>query len=188
MTDTATTSPEGVLTYQIDPAHSRAHFSVRHLMIAHVRGEFTALSGTLKLNTAAPESSVVEVEIDVKSISTGVAQRDDHLRTADFFEPEKYPTIRFTSTSAERIGDGTGKLTGDLTMHGVTKSVTLDVEGSEDDINDLWGNLRRGYTAQTKIKRSDFGLTYNAVLEAGGVAIGDDVNITIDVQFVRPAA
>lgn len=180
-------SAEGTIIYQLDPMHSRAHFSVRHMMISHVRGEFTALSGTLEFNPADPTASTVSVEIDVTSIHTGQSQRDDHLRTGDFFDAATYPKITFVSTGAMIAGEDTGTLTGDLTIHGVTKPVTLDVEGTLQEVNDLYGNHRLGFTGKTRIKRSEFGLTYNAVIETGGVAIGDVVEVIVDVQFVRPA-
>jgi polyisoprenoid-binding protein YceI len=183
-----TTAGPGVLTYQLDAMHSSAHFSVRHMMISRVRGQFSKLTGTLQLDPANHEFSKVNAEIDVKSIDTNQSQRDDHLRTGDFFEADTYPTITFTSTNIEKTGGESAKVTGDLTIRGVTKEVTLDVEGSPIEVNDLYGNLRIGISATAKIKRSDFGLTYNMALEAGGVVIGDDVSIEIDAQFVRPAA
>jgi len=188
---TAVATPDattGVLTYQLDAAHSGAHFSVRHMMISRVRGQFSQLSGTLELDPVNNEVSKVEAQIDVKSIDTNQSQRDDHLRTGDFFEADTYPTITFKSTKIEKTGDESAKVTGDLTIRGVTKPVTLDVEGSPVEVNDLYGSLRIGITATGKIKRSDFGLTYNMALETGGVVIGDEVTIEIDAQFVRPAS
>jgi polyisoprenoid-binding protein YceI len=184
----STAIAESTITYQLDPAHSRAHFSVRHMMISHVRGEFSGLTGSLVFDPANPAASTASVEIDVASISTGQAQRDEHLHTGDFFDVAAYPKITFASTAVAITGDETAKLTGDLTIHGVTKQVTLDVEGTPREVNDLYGNRRLGFTAKTRIKRSDFGLTYNAALETGGVVISDDVDITIDVQFMRPAS
>jgi polyisoprenoid-binding protein YceI len=183
MTDVA----QGASTYNLDPAHSSVQFSVRHLAISHVRGEFTGVSGTLTVDPADPTSSKVDVTIDVDSISTRIPDRDAHLKSAEFFDAATFPTITFVSTSAIKTSDDEGTVTGDLTIHGVTKSETLAVEGSLTPINDQWGNLRLGFTAKTKIKRSEFGLTYNAALETGGVLISDSVDLTIDAQFVRPA-
>ena len=176
------------VTYSIDAAHSSASFSVRHMMISHVRGGFSDISGTLILDPANHEASSVQVEIGVASVHTGNADRDNHLRTGDFFDAAQYPKITFTSTKVEKTGDEEGNITGNLTIHGVTKSVTLAADGGTTEVNDLYGNLRLGFSARTKIKRSDYGLTYNSVLETGGVLIGDDVEVTLDVQFVRPAA
>jgi polyisoprenoid-binding protein YceI len=183
----AVTASEGVTVYELDPTHSSARFSVRHMMISHVRGEFSQLSGSLNFNRTNPVASSVTVEIDASSISTGQADRDTHLKSGDFLALDQYPVIKFVSKSAAKIDDERGTLVGDLTMHGVTREVSLDVEGSAQEVKDPWGNFRLGFSARTKIKRSDFGLTYNAALEAGGVLIGDDVEITIDAQFVRQA-
>ena len=184
---TPATATDGVLTYQLDPTHSSARFSVRHLMISHVRGDFSKMSGTLTYNAGNPEASHVEVVIEADSINTGQAQRDEHLNSGDFLEAAVYPTITFVSKKISKTGEDTGRITGDLTIHDVTKEVTLDTEGSLLEVKDPWGNWRLGFTGTTKIKRSDFGLTYNSLLEAGGVMIGDEVEITLDAQFVRPA-
>jgi len=175
-------------TYQLDAAHSAARFSVRHMMISRVHGEFTGLSGTLDFDPTAPETAKASVEIDVATVSTHQADRDTHLKSADFFDVAQYPNLTFVSTGVTRLSDEEATITGDLTIHGVTKSVTLQVEGSTAEVKDPWGNLRVGFTGKTKIKRSDYGLTYNAALETGGVLIGDDIEITLDVQFVRPGA
>ena len=175
-------------TYQLDATHSAARFSVRHMMISRVHGEFTTLSGTLQFDPASPASASVNVEIDAASVTTHQTDRDTHLKSADFFDVAQFPTLTFASTSVSISGEEEGSLSGDLTIHGVTKPVTLQVEGAPVEIKDPWGNLRLGFTARTKIKRSDYGLTYNAALEAGGVLIGDDIEITLDVQFVRPGA
>src|SRR3569833_1548079 len=144
-------------TYQLDAAHSAARFSVRHMMISRVHGEFTGLSGTLEVDPATPATGKVSGEIDAASVTTHQPDRDNHLKGADFFDAEKYQKITFVSTSASPDGEE-GTLTGDLTMHGVTKSVTLQVEGATVEVKDPWGNYRLGYTAKTKIKRSEFGL------------------------------
>lgn len=172
--------------YQIDPSHSTASFSIKHMMIAKVHGGFEKMSGTLTYDPQNPSHSVVEASIDAASINTREAQRDAHLKSADFFDVEKFPTLNFKSTTIEKTGDGL-KVMGDLTIHGVTKQITLDVEGPSAEIKDPWGNTKIGASGTTKIKRKDFGLTWNAALEAGGVLVGDDVNITLEVQFVKQA-
>lgn len=188
-TTTAEAAPAtGIQTYQLDPAHSSAHFQVRHMMIATVRGQFSGLSGTLKFNPAQPEIAEVDVTIDANTVSTNEPQRDAHLKSADFFDVEKYPTIAFKSRSITDLKNGTGRVVGDLTLHGVTKEVVLDIDEGSPEVKDPWGNLRVAFNAHTKIKRSDYGLTWNAALETGGVMVSDEVNITLDVQFVRPAA
>ncbi|MEK2647113.1 YceI family protein [Bdellovibrio sp. BCCA] len=171
-------------TWQIDSAHSSANFSVKHMMIAKVHGGFEKLSGTLQYDPSDITKSSVEATIDAASINTREAQRDGHLKSADFFDIEKYPTIGFKSKKIERDGDDL-KVTGDLTIHGVTKEVVLDVEGPSAEMKDPYGNTKIGISATTKIKRKDFGLTWNAALEAGGVLVGDDVSISLDVQFAK---
>lgn len=172
-------------TWQIDPAHSSASFSIKHMMIAKVNGGFEKLSGQLVLDKENFANSKVEADIEAASINTREAQRDAHLKSADFFDVEKYPTISFRSNKVERVGEGELKVLGELTIHGVTKSVTLDVDGPSDELKDPWGQTKIGATGTTKIKRKEFGLTWNAALEAGGVLVGDDVSITLDMQFVK---
>ena len=173
--------------YKIDPAHSKAQFSVKHLMMSNVRGEFGKISGTAVFDEKNPGATKIDATLDTATINTGVAQRDEHLRGADFFDAAKFPTLTFKSKSAQKSADGLA-VTGDLTMHGVTKEVVLNIEGPSSEIKDPWGNLRRGATATTKIKRSDFGLTWNKALETGGMMVGDDIAITIDVEASRPGA
>lgn len=172
------------ISYAIDPAHSSVHFSVRHLMVSNVRGEFTKLSGTVKFDSERPENSTVEATIDANSISTRDPQRDAHLKSADFLDVEKFPTIVFRSRKIEQHSGG-AKVTGDLTVHGVTREIALDVEGPTPEIKDPWGKLRFGASATAKLNRKDFGLTWNAALETGGVMVGDELKITIDVEVVR---
>jgi polyisoprenoid-binding protein YceI len=183
----STTAPNatGVRTYTIDPAHSSVGFSVRHMMIANVRGEFSGVSGVLKYDPDGHKTSSVEVDVDVKSFTTGAADRDTHVKGADFFDSDRFPTIKFVSTSVDPLAGDAGTVTGDLTIKDVTKSIVLHVDEESPEVKDPWGNLRVAFTAHAKIKRSDFGITYNAALETGGVLIGDDVAITVDVQFVR---
>lgn len=170
--------------WEIDPAHSSANFSIRHMMIAKVHGGFTKLSGQLTLDRKDPSKSSVEAVIDAASIDTREPKRDEHLRSADFFDVQKYPSIAFKSKRVEQDGDGT-KVVGDLTLHGVTREVTLEVEGLDSEMKDPWGNVKIGASASTKIKRKEFGLTWNAALETGGVLVGDDVSITLDIQFIK---
>lgn len=171
-------------TYIIDPSHSSAEFSVKHMMIAKVHGGFEKVNGTLTYDPKNPEASKVEVSIDAASINTREAQRDTHLKSPDFFDVEKYPTLNFSSQKVIANGEN-WKITGDLTIHGVTQSVTLDVEAPSAEIKDPWGNIKIAASGTTKIKRKDFGLTWNSALEAGGFLVGDDVNITLDVQFIK---
>jgi polyisoprenoid-binding protein YceI len=172
-------------TYQIDSAHTHAQFKVRHLMISNVKGEFTKVTGTVEFDEANPAASSINVTIDVNSISTREPQRDAHLKSADFFDVAKYPTITFVSKEAVKSGEDSFEVVGDLTIHGVTKTVDLNVEDFTPEMKDPYGMYRRGASAKTTIIRSDFGLVYNAALETGGVLIGDDVHITIDVELMR---
>lgn len=180
-----TSAPTGTITWNLDPAHSRAEFKVKHMMISNVKGSFKGLSGTLIEDPADPTRSEVQATIDISTIDTGDAQRDAHLKSADFFHHEQHPTMSFKSTRVEKKGDGDYSVTGDLTLHGVTKQVTFAVEGPSAPVKDPWGNLRIGLSATTKINRKDFGLNWNAALETGGILVGEDVQITIDAQFIR---
>ncbi len=172
------------VTYTIDPAHSAVHFSVRHMMLSNVRGEFTKLSGTVKFDPQNAAGSSIEATIDATSINTRDSQRDGHLKSADFLDVEKFPTINFQSKQIQLHTDG-AQVTGDLTIHGVTREITLDVEGPTAEIKDPWGKQRVGASATAKLSRKDFGLVWNAALETGGVMVGDEVKITIDVEAVR---
>jgi polyisoprenoid-binding protein YceI len=173
------------ITYTIDPAHSVAGFKVRHMMVSWVRGEFTKLTGTVTHDAEKPSNSRLEVTIDATSIHTREEQRDAHLKSADFLDVEKYPTIRFVSKKVTKVGDDEWKVAGDLTIHGVSKEVTLDVEEPTPAMKDPWGNTRIGIAATTKINRKDFGLTWNTALEAGGVLVGEDVHISIEAELVQ---
>ncbi|HUO33460.1 MAG TPA: YceI family protein [Candidatus Acidoferrum sp.] len=184
MTATAATQT-GTTAWKIDPAHTVAEFKVKHMMISHVKGHFTGVSGSLTLDESDVAKSRIEATIEAASIDTREPQRDAHLKSADFFEAEKYPTLTFTSTSITRKSGDELVVLGDLTIHGVTKAVTFHVEGPSPASKDPWGNLRIGLSATTKISRKDFGLTWNAALESGGILVGDEVTITLDVQFVK---
>jgi len=182
---TSTTAPASVTTWKLDPAHSSAEFKVKHMMISNVKGNFSGLTGVLTEHTTDSSLSSVEANVDISSVSTGDAQRDTHLKSADFFHLEKHPRMTFKSTKVERKGEGEYRVTGDLTIHGVTKPVTFAVEGPSAPNKDPWGNTRIGLSARTKINRKDFGLTWNAALETGGILVGEDVQILLDVQFIK---
>jgi polyisoprenoid-binding protein YceI len=171
-------------TWNLDASHSHAGFSVRHLMISNVRGEFRQLSGTLQYDAANVEGSNVSVTIQGASIDTREANRDAHLKSADFFETEKYPELTFNSTAWQHKNDDELLIKGDLTMHGVTREVVLTAERTP-EMKDPWGGTRVGFTGKTKINRKDFGLHYNAALEAGGVVVGEEVTISLEAEFVK---
>lgn len=170
--------------YLLDPSHSNANFSIKHMMISKVKGSFERLSGTFTYDPQNLESSRVEASIEVASISTNDLQRDNHLKSTDFFDVEQYPLMNFKSTLFKRAGE-TLLITGNLSIHGITKEITLKVDELSGEMKDPWGNLKIGASAITKIKRKDFGLEWNAALEAGGFLVGEDVEISLDVQFVK---
>jgi polyisoprenoid-binding protein YceI len=172
------------VTYTIDPAHSTAGFKVRHLMVANVRGEFSGVTGTVVFDAAASGNSRVEARIDATTIHSRDDQRDAHLKSADFLEVEKFPAITFVSKKITGAG-GEWRVTGDLTIHGVTKEVTLEVEGPAPEAKDPWGNVKSGATAVTKINRKDFGLVWNVALETGGVLVADEVAITLELELLK---
>jgi len=178
-------SSAAVSTWNIDPIHSTAEFKVRHLMISNVKGGFPKLSGVLTLDLANPANSRVEASIEVASIDTRDARRDGHLKSADFFDVEKYPTMTFRSTKVTSNGAGEGAVEGDLTIRDATHPVVFQVEGPSQATKDLQGSVRVGLSATARISRKQFGLTWSAPLEAGGVAIGDEVAITLDVEFIK---
>lgn len=173
-------------TYKIDPSHAHADFSVKHMMIAKVKGGFEKITGTFHYDQSDLSKSNVTVSIDVSSINTKEPQRDAHLKSADFFDVEKYPSMEFRSTRFYKDGSDL-YVSGDLTIHGVTKPVELEVEELTDEMKDPWGNVKRGISAKTKINRRDFGLTWNAALETGGILVGEEVSISIDVELVKEA-
>ena len=171
--------------YNIDPSHSSANFSVKHMMIAKVHGGFEKISGKFNYDPQNLKDSHVDATIEVASINTRDAQRDTHLKSGDFFEVEKYPLMTFKSSEFKQDGNNNIMVTGDLTIRDVTKKVTLIVDEQSGEHKDPWGNLRIGLSARTKVNRKDFGLTWNAALEAGGVLVGEEIAITLDVQFVK---
>jgi polyisoprenoid-binding protein YceI len=174
-------------TYQIDPRHSSAGFAVTHLMISTVRGEFHSVNGTVVWDDSDPSKSAVNVTIDATTVDTQEPGRDKDLKSANFFDVEKYPTIKFKSTKIEPAGPGKLKVTGDLTIHGVTKQVVLETTAPKAPIKDPWGMTRTAASGNTKVNRKDFGMVFNKNLDGGGVMIGDDVDITLDVEMVIPA-
>jgi polyisoprenoid-binding protein YceI len=175
-------------TWKIDPAHTAAQFAVKHMMISTVRGEFKGVTGTVVWDDQDVTKSSVDVTIDAKTVNTGEEKRDQDLRSANFFDVDKYPTMTFKSKKVESAGAGKLKVTGDLTMHGVTKEVVLDVEGPSAAVKDPWGNTRSAASASTKLNRQDFGVKWNANLDGGGVVVSDTVTITIDLEMVKQAA
>lgn len=176
-------APQTLTAWTVDPSHSNVEFAVRHLMISTVKGRFGEVSGTVHADPASPATGKVDITIGVGSVDTREPQRDAHLRSADFFDAEQFPSMTFRSTRIEGQGDRF-TVAGDLTIRGVSRPVVLDVT-SEGLGKDPWGGERAGFSAVTKIKRSDFGLTWNQVLEAGGVAVSDEVRIALDVELVK---
>jgi polyisoprenoid-binding protein YceI len=175
------------MTWNIDPVHSQVTFSIKHMVVSTVKGQFNVFSGKLNIDEANPANSWVEAEVDAASINTREPNRDNHLRSADFFESEKYPTITFKSKKVEAAGDGEYRVLGDLTLHGVTREVlfTADYSG---EIKDTYGKQRAGLTAKGSINRKDFGLNWNVALETGGVLVSEKVNIEIELAAVAEEA
>jgi polyisoprenoid-binding protein YceI len=172
-------------SWQIDPDHSSFQFKVRHLMVSNVKGDFTKTKGVVTMDDNDRANLKIDLTIDAASVNTGHAKRDEHLRAPDFFDVAKYPTITFVSKKVTKDGPDKLKVVGDLTIHGVTKEVTVDVEGPTQEIKDPWGNFRRGATATTRINRKDFGLTWNRALETGGVVVGEDVDIFVEIELIK---
>lgn len=172
-------------TYTIDPDHTTIQFKVRHMMATNVVGVFQKFDGKVEIDDKDLSKSRVNITIDTASLNSNVAKRDDHLRSPDFFDVAKFPTMTFVSQNVVADGPGKLKMTGDLTIRGITKRVLLDVEGPTAESKDPWGNLRRGASASTKIYRQDFGLTWNKTLETGGVAVGDEVLINLEVEMIK---
>ena len=175
-------------TWNIDPDHSSVGFSIRHLMVSNVKGNFDRFSGTVDLDDKNITASKVTATIDASSIDTRVQKRDDHLRSPDFFDVAKYPEISFVSKRWSRAANGKLKVSGDLTMHGVTRTVVLDVAPFSKETRDPWGNTRRGTTAKTTINRKDFGIDWNKSLDTGGLMIGDQVEITLEIEMTLSKA
>jgi polyisoprenoid-binding protein YceI len=178
-------APETVSRWNLDPSHSTAHFGVRHMMISTVRGHFEKVSGTVALDELDATKSQIDVAIDATSIATRDPKRDGHLRSADFFDVENHPTITFHSTKIAKSGEDQYRVTGDLTIRGTTKSVTLDVAGPTAPQTTPWGMVARGVSATGKVNRKDFGLNWNAAIEAGGFVVGDEVKIEFEAELLR---
>jgi polyisoprenoid-binding protein YceI len=175
-------------TWQIDPQHTAAGFAVKHLMISTVRGQFKGVTGTVNWDDQDISKSTVDINIDANTVDTSEPKRDADLKSDKFFDVAKYPTITFKSKKIEPVSAGKLKITGDLTIHGVTKEAVLDVEGPTPPVKDPWGNTRVAANATTKVNRQDFGVKWNANMDGGGVVVGDDVAITIDLEMIKKAA
>jgi len=188
LVDKAAPSFADATTFVFDPAHTSAQFAVKHLVVSTVRGNMGQVTGSLEFDDVDPAKSTVEATIDVRGIDTNDAKRDEHLRGAEFFDVASHPTITFKSKSAERVADGKYKVTGDLTIKGVTKEVTLDVEGGTKPIKDPFGNIKLGGVARTKINRQDFGVSWSRAMEGGGLVVGDEVEIVIDIEVKQQNA
>ena len=173
-----------VTAWTVDAAHSHVGFSIKHLMIATVRGRFTQVEGTVKVDESDPTTATIDITIPTASVNTGDEKRDAHLRSADFFDAEQHPTMTFRSKRVEAAGGNSFRVVGDLTIRGVTREVVLDAE-LLGRAKDPWGQEKAGFEATTKIKRGDYGLTWNAALEAGGVLVGDDVKISIEAELLK---
>jgi len=173
------------ITYQIDPAHSHAQFKVRHMMIANVRGEFSKMTGTVNYDPENPSASEVSATIDVTTINTRELQRDEHLKSSDFFDVARFPLMKFSSKDIAATGPASFEMNGNLTIRGVTRPVAMTVEDLTAEAKDPWGNMRRGASAKARFSRKSFGLEWNVALEAGGFLVGDDIEITIDVEMIR---
>jgi polyisoprenoid-binding protein YceI len=170
--------------WELDPQHSQVEFAVRHMMISTVRGRFRRVSGRIFMDPAEPVTASAEIQIDATSVDSGLTIRDDHLRSPEFLNTESYPVIGYRTTRVDRLGSGTYAVQGELSIRGIVRNVPLLVVGGG-IVTDPWGTPRVGFSATTKISRTDFGLTWNAALEAGGVAVGDEVTIAIDVELLR---
>jgi polyisoprenoid-binding protein YceI len=177
-----TTNPA---VWNIDPAHSAAEFKVRHMMISYVKGEFSGVSGVLKLDESNYSRSTVDASIPAATLRSGNDDRDGHVKAADFLDVEQFPFMTFKSTNIRHTGGNDYAVAGDLTIRGVSKSVTLTVEDVSKPVTDPWGNARMGLSASAKINRKDFGLLWDTPLESGGVVLGDEVTITLDVEFIK---
>ena len=185
---TTAPSPASTTTWNVDPVHSVAEFRVKHMMISNVRGRFTGVAGKLTFNPGDVTQSRVEASIDVATLDTHDPQRDTHLKSPEFFDAGKFSALTFHSSNVTRKADGRISVSGPLSIHGVTRDVEFEVEGPTPPVKDPWGNTRVGVTATTTIDRREFGLTFNATLETGGVMVGEDVHISLELEFVQAAA
>lgn len=181
----ATPALAGSSTWQIDPDHTSAQFAIKHLMVSTVRGHLGPVTGTATIDDGDITASSVTASVDVKGIDTRNQKRDDHLRSADFFDVARHPTLTFASKKVEQVGDGRYTVTGDLTLRGVTRQVVLDLEGSPTPMQDPFGKTRIGGSATTTLNRKDFGLNWSKTLDGGGLVVGDEVDVTIDIELIR---
>ena len=181
-------SPALAADFDVDPAHSSVSFSVKHLVVSTVRGEFAKVSGTVSYDAKKLEATALDITIDPASVDTRDAKRDGHLKSADFFDVEKFPTVTFKSKKVEAAGKGKLKVTGELTLHGVTKPVTLSVTGPSAEVKSPFGTTVVAASATTTINRKDFGMNWNKALDSGGVMVSDEVALTIDVELVKKEA
>jgi len=172
-------------TWQIDPDHSSFQFKVRHMTVSNVTGEFKKVNGLVTMDGNDPAGLKVELTLDAASVNTGHAKRDEHLRSGDFFDVAKYPTVAFISKKVIRVDENRLKVVGDLTIRGVTKEITVDVEGPTPEVKDPGGNIRRGATGTSKINRKDFGMVWHKALDNGGLVVGDDVNISVEIELIK---
>jgi polyisoprenoid-binding protein YceI len=175
----------GAAAYQMDPVHSNIQFKIRHLTVSNVTGTFNKIKGSATMEGEDPSTLKVEVTIEAASVDTGNEKRDQHLRTPDFLDVAKYPTITFVSRKVAKADPGKLKVTGDLTLHGVTREITVDLEGPTSEVKDPWGGFRRGATGTARIDRRDFGITWNTPLDSGGMLVGNDVTIYVEVEWVK---
>lgn len=175
----------GAATYQLDPVHSSIQFKIRHLTVSNVTGTFNKIKGSATMEGEDPSTLKVDVTIEAASVDTGNEKRDQHLRTPDFLDVAKYPTITFVSKKVMKGDPGKLKVTGDLTIHGVTREITVDLEGPTSEVKDPWGGFRRGATGTTRIDRRDFGITWNTALDSGGMLVGNEVTIYVEVEWVK---
>ncbi|HEY2016857.1 MAG TPA: YceI family protein [Bryobacteraceae bacterium] len=171
-------------SWRIDPLHSAAFFSVRHLMISTVRGQFSGVNGTVRWDPKHPSDAGVEAAIDCRTLNTGTPKRDEQMKGPDFFDTRLYPLMKFKSKRVQTAGEGKLKVTGDLTINAVSREVVLDVDGPSPSVKDAQGRWKIGLSAATKINRKDFGITWNEVLETGGFAVADEVTITMDIELI----
>jgi len=183
----AATIPTTTTTWNLDPVHSTAEFRVKHMMIANVRGRFTGITGKLTYDPSDVTKSGIEATVDIATIDTHDPQRDTHLKSPDFFDAEKFPSMSFRSSKVTRHSNGSIAVSGPLTIHGVTKDVEFEIDGPTPPIKDPWGNTRIGVNATTKIDRREFGLNFNVALETGGVIVGEEVHIALEFEFVQAA-
>jgi len=185
MASSTSNSTDGITIWEIDPLHSSVQFSVRHMMVSNVRGEFKLLSGSVRLDENNPANTTVDASIDARSVNTREPDRDKHLKSNDFLDTVHYPEISYVSKKVERAPQGRFTVIGDLTIHGTTKEVILAVEPLSAAVKDPWGNLRRGTSATARLNRQEFGLRWNQVLETGGVLVGNELSVSIDVELIE---